>query len=109
MMDIIVGERVPSSFRRSSRQYALAAHGAAAPRTPRTYEGSVEAASGYSSRAYAATAIQGSPDGDDFASSNEFFARFDNWAHRQGRVGVPSHLHEIAKASPPDQSAPRVL
>jgi len=30
MMDKIVGERVPSSFRRSSRQNALAAHGAAA-------------------------------------------------------------------------------
>jgi hypothetical protein len=72
MMDMIVGEWVPSSFRRSSRQNALAAHGAAAPRTPRTYEGSVEAASGYSSRAYAATAIQGSPDGDDFASSMNF-------------------------------------
>jgi hypothetical protein len=72
MMDMIVGERVPSSFRRSSRQNALAAHGAAAPRTPRTYEGSVEAASGYSSRAYAATAPQGSPDGDDFASPMNF-------------------------------------
>jgi hypothetical protein len=31
---MIVGEWVPSSFRRSSRQNALAAHGAAAPRTP---------------------------------------------------------------------------
>jgi hypothetical protein len=71
MMDMIVGERVPSSFRRSSRQNALAAHGAA-PRTPRTYEGSVEAASGYSSRAYAATAIHGGPKGDDFASPMNF-------------------------------------
>jgi len=64
MMDKIVGERVPSSLRRSSGQNRVPP----LSRTPRTYEGSVEAASGYSSRAYAATAFQGSPDGDDFAS-----------------------------------------